>query len=140
MTARAVILKTHLYLGLAAAIFLVILGVTGSVMAFENDIDHWLHPGLFYVTPGARVLPEQTLIRAAEQRFAPARVASVQVSRAANVARIMQMTGGVRVFVNPYDASIPGSVSGGFTSSRIMGEIHQIHLRLVPDPQRAPRL
>src|SRR5258708_647855 len=100
MNARAVLPKIHLYLGLVAAIFLVVLGLTGSVMAFENDIDHWLHPGLFYVTPGARALPEQALIRAAEQRFAPARAASVQVLRSANLVRVVQMTGGLKVFVN----------------------------------------
>jgi uncharacterized iron-regulated membrane protein len=47
MPARAILLRIHLYLGLAAAVFLLILGLTGSVMAFENDVDHWLHPGLF---------------------------------------------------------------------------------------------
>jgi uncharacterized iron-regulated membrane protein len=140
MKARAVLLKIHLYLGLTAAIFLVVLGLTGSVMAFENDIDHWLHPGLFYVTPGSRALPEQDLIRAAEQRLAPARVASVQVLRQANLARVMQMTGGLKAFVNPYDGSVLGSVRGGFPSDKVMGYVHQIHLRLVPDPRLAPRL
>src|SRR5205809_6277935 len=114
MRVRAVLLKVHLYMGLVGAIFLVILGLTGSVMAFENDIDHWLHPALFYVMPGPRALPEQALIRAAEQRFAPARAASVQVFRAANLARVVQMTvqtpGGLKVFVNPYAGSVLGSV------------------------------
>jgi uncharacterized iron-regulated membrane protein len=34
MTARAVLLRVHLVLGLTAAIFLVLLGLTGSIMAF----------------------------------------------------------------------------------------------------------
>ncbi len=38
MTMRGILLKIHLCLGLAAALFLVILGLTGSVMAFEDDI------------------------------------------------------------------------------------------------------
>ncbi len=140
MKARAALLKIHLYLGLVGAIFLVILGLTGSVMAFENDIDHWLHPGLFYVTPCPRALPEEGLIRTAERRFAPARVSAVQILRAPYLARVMQMTGGLRVFVNPCDGAILGSVRGGFGSDKVMGYIHQIHLRLVPDPRSAPRL
>ncbi len=53
VTARKVVLQIHLYLGLLGAIFLVILGATGSVMAFEGDIDHWLaSPSL--VRNGAR--------------------------------------------------------------------------------------
>ena len=140
MTARRVLLKVHLWLGLAAALILAILGLTGSVMAFENDIDHWLHPGLFYVSAGQRALPEQALIEVVERRFAPARVAAVQVLRQPNMARVFQTTDSQLVFVNPYDGSVLGSVRGGFTADQILGEIHQIHLRLVPDPRRAPQL
>ena len=63
MTARTVVLKIHLWLGAGAAIFLVILGLTGSVTAFENDIEHWLNPGLYYVQVRPQVLPEAELIQ-----------------------------------------------------------------------------
>src|SRR5580700_10175650 len=114
MKVRGALLKVHLYLGLVAAIFLVILGLTGSVMAFENDIDHWLHPGLFYVKAGPRTLREQDLIRVAESSVAPARVAAVQVFRQPDLARVMQTTDGASVFVNPYDGTVLGSMKGGF--------------------------
>jgi uncharacterized iron-regulated membrane protein len=140
MTARGVLLKVHLWLGLAAAIFLAILGLTGSVMAFENDIDHWLHPELFYVKAGTRALPEQVLIRVVERRFAPARAAAVQVLRQPNLARVIQTTDHRSVFVNPYNGSVLGSVRGGFASDRIIGDIYQIHIGLVPDPRRAPHI
>jgi len=43
-TANAKILfKIHLYL-VCAAFFLVILGVTGSIIAFEEDAELWLNP------------------------------------------------------------------------------------------------
>src|SRR5437879_13111043 len=112
MTARGIFLKLHLYLGLTAALFLVILGLTGSVIAFETDIPQWLHPDLFHVEPAAHTLPEQELVKRAEQRFAPARVNSVQFLRHSDLARVMQMSGGVRVFVNPYDGAILGSAKG----------------------------
>jgi uncharacterized iron-regulated membrane protein len=140
MTARGVLLKVHFWLGLAAAIFLAILGLTGSVMAFENDYDHWLHPELFYVKASARALPEQVLIRVVEQRFAPARVASVQVFPKPNLARVIQTTDRRSVFVNPYDGSVLGSVRGGFAIDRILGEVHEIHLRLTPHPRSTPRM
>jgi len=138
MIARALLLKIHLVLGLVAAVFLVILGLKGSVMAFEGDIDHWFHPGLFYVAPATATLPEEELIGAANRQFAPSRVNAVQISRQADIARVMQMTNGLTVFVNPYNGSILGSVHGGFPSDRITGYIHQIHLRLVADPRSAP--
>jgi uncharacterized iron-regulated membrane protein len=104
MTPRNILLKVHLYLGLSSAIFLVIL--TGSVMAFEGDIDHWLHPGLWHVTAGPKTLPEEELIHKVEQRFAPTRVAAVHISRQPNLSQLMQMTDRAAVLVNPYDGSI----------------------------------
>jgi uncharacterized iron-regulated membrane protein len=134
MTARGILLKAHLVVGLTAGVFLVILGLTGTVMAFEADIPHWLHADLFYVHPESHPLPEQELVRIVEAGFAPARVSSVQVLRQTNLARVMQLPGGVSVFVNPYTGVILGHIQGGFPCDRILGYIHQIHLRLVPDP------
>jgi uncharacterized iron-regulated membrane protein len=140
MTARAVLVRLHLVLGLTAGLFLVVLGSTGCIMAFETDIPHWLHADLFYVRPTSNPLPEQELVRVVEQRFAPARAASVQVLRQTNLARVVQLPGGVSVFVNPYTGAILGRVQGGFPCDRILGYIHQIHLRLVPDPNAMRRV
>jgi len=140
MTLRALILKIHLYLGLVAAIFLVILGLTGSIMAFEGDIDHWLHPDLWYVTPGARPLPENDLISLVQNQFPRTRVAMVQFFRAANLVQLMQLTDGTTVYVNPYDGAVLGSSTGLSNSDVALGYIHQLHLRLVPAPRLTPRL
>lgn len=139
MTARRVVLTIHLCLGLAAGLFLAILGLTGSVMAFEGDIDHWLHPDLWYVKPASNPLPENDLVSIAQNRF-HSRVLAVQFPRAANLAQLMQMTDGTAVYLNPYDGTVLGSKVGQSNSERIVGYIHQIHLRLVPDPRSAPQL
>lgn len=139
VTIRRILLKTHLYLALATAPVLVVLGLTGSVMAFENDIPHWLHPSLFYVRPRPTTLPEQDLIQHVEQQFALP-VQSAQILNGANLARVFQLPGGWSVFVDPYDATILGARHGGFRSDRWIQYIHQIHLRLVPDPAAMPRV
>jgi uncharacterized iron-regulated membrane protein len=140
MTFRKVVLAIHLYLGLAAAIFLVILGLTGSIMAFEGDIDHWLHPDLWYVTPGQRPLPENDLISVVQNQFPRTRVLIVQFFRAANLAQLIQLTDGTTVYINPYDGTILGSKVGFSNSDLALGYIHQLHLRLVPNPRSAPQL
>src|SRR5215813_12461443 len=76
-----IVLKIHLYLGLLAALFLIILGLTGSIIAFEGDIDHWLHPSVWYVQDTGRNLPEGQLIAGVERQFAPARVRAIQISQ-----------------------------------------------------------
>jgi uncharacterized iron-regulated membrane protein len=134
---RKVLLKIHLWLGLAAAVFLVILGLTGSIMAFEVDIDHWMHPGLWHVTPGSRTLPESELIAKVEQYGAPARVAVVQFSQERNLAQMIQLTDRSAVTINPYDGSILGRMTGPNKTQRFLGSVHQLHLRLAPDPRGA---
>jgi uncharacterized iron-regulated membrane protein len=137
MTVRNLILKTHLWLGLTAAIFLFILGLTGSVIAFENDIEHWMNPALFYVNAGPHAMPEDDLIRTVEQRFAPARVAGVHIFRENNLAQAMQMTDRATVTINPYDGAILGRTTGASSTQKMIGYIHQLHTHLVPDPRIA---
>ena len=48
---RAVIVTLHMLGGFVAAVFVVVLGLTGSIMAFEDELDHLTHPHLFKVTP-----------------------------------------------------------------------------------------
>jgi uncharacterized iron-regulated membrane protein len=139
VTVRNIILKVHLLAGVAAAVFVMLLGATGSVIAWENDIDHWLDPQFFRVQPGPRMLAEADLIHAVEQRFAPARVTHVHIFREANLARMMDMTDHSTVAVDPYDGTISGVRLGPSTTQKWVGYIHQLHTHLVPDPRIARR-
>lgn len=135
---RKVILQIHLYMGLAAAIFLAILGLTGSIMAFEGDIDHWLHRDLWYVTPTPRLLPEASLIQTVDYRFYPSRVLAVQFYRSANLAQVMQLNDSRIVYVNPYAGTVQGIKDGASASDRFLNSVHRIHQMLVTDPRSAP--
>jgi uncharacterized iron-regulated membrane protein len=54
---RKLLFNLHLYLALVTGLFVVIIGVTGSVMAFEEDIDRLLNPNLFHVDPSGQQMP-----------------------------------------------------------------------------------
>ena len=133
-------LKLHLWLGLASAIFLIILGVTGAIIAFEAEVDHWVHPGLWYVKPAAQALPEAQLIQAVEQKFLPGKVRVVTLPRSTNLAQVMTVASkpagladvrsNLQVFVNPYDGAILGSRTGPSRVQQVFGAIHQFHLRI----------
>src|SRR5579872_5286355 len=57
----------HRWTGLAIALFLVIVGLTGSILAFRNRVDALFNPGLHVApTPGQRALPLSTLAQRAE--------------------------------------------------------------------------
>ncbi|HLK65085.1 MAG TPA: PepSY-associated TM helix domain-containing protein [Bryobacteraceae bacterium] len=137
MNARNLILKIHLYLGLLAGLFLVVLGLTGSIIAFEGDIDHWLHRGRWYVAVGADALPEGEIIARVERQVGMARVVSVQFLPQANLAQSMQLNDRSVVTVNPYDGSVLSRMMVPTRTQRLLGSIHQLHLRLATDGRAA---
>jgi uncharacterized iron-regulated membrane protein len=54
---RAALVLLHRYVGLALAGFLILSGLTGSVIAFNHELDAWLNPGLFRAAGEGRALP-----------------------------------------------------------------------------------
>ncbi|MGQ0591136.1 MAG: PepSY domain-containing protein, partial [Gammaproteobacteria bacterium] len=46
---RHVWVLLHRYAGLAMTVFLILVGVTGSVLAFYHELDRWLNPELLTV-------------------------------------------------------------------------------------------
>ncbi|WP_454728008.1 MULTISPECIES: PepSY-associated TM helix domain-containing protein [Cupriavidus] len=59
---RAAWVVVHRYVGLATALFLLLAGLTGSILAFGHELDTWLNPALFRTAAHARVLPVDTLV------------------------------------------------------------------------------
>jgi uncharacterized iron-regulated membrane protein len=70
---RAYLVIWHRWVGLAMALFLVIAGLTGTVLAFEDEVDGWLNPHLLHPAwqAGLPALSPEVL-REAAQRHAPA--------------------------------------------------------------------
>lgn len=61
---RAVARPIHRYVGLALALFLVLSGVTGSLLVFQREIDAGLNPHLWGVSAeGPRLSPDQIAAR-----------------------------------------------------------------------------
>ena len=134
---RKLILKIHLYVGLTSAVFLSILGVTGAIIAFEGDVDHWMRPSLWYAKGGPQRRPKAELIRAVQEKCAPAGVLAVQIFRQPYLVNVMQMSDRTQVYVNPFDGSIQGRTTGPSATQALFGKIHQIHLRLATTPRSA---
>ncbi len=69
----------HLYLSLAAGIVIFCSCLTGTVLVFEKEIEHTLHPRLYYVEAAATRAPLEQLIKAALQHVPKAKLASAMV-------------------------------------------------------------
>jgi uncharacterized iron-regulated membrane protein len=123
---RKLLFNLHLYCALAAAIFVVIIGVTGSIMAFEPELDRLLNPSLFRVTPQGAPLPASALFRAAAAAYPGQRIGSIRLPQGPDESAQFGVKG-KQVFLNPYTGAILGERAG----ATMLGTIHQLHLRLL---------
>lgn len=71
---RGALVRLHRWLGLATAGFLVVAGLTGSVIAFNHEIDEWLNPELFRVASRGEPVSPYALAARLEREDPSARV------------------------------------------------------------------
>jgi uncharacterized iron-regulated membrane protein len=124
---RKAIFNLHLYCALVAGIFVVIIGVTGSIMAFEEDIDRLTHPGLFHVEAQGTPMPVGDLLNAAQKAYPGQRIGNIRLPQRPTDAAQFTVKGPRGVFINPYT----GAIIGDRDPITYLGKIHQLHLRLL---------
>jgi len=74
---RSLWVRLHRWAGLTMAGFLILVGLTGSLLAFLPELNHWLSPRLYPGAHGDAQLDAATLARRAEALLSNARVARV---------------------------------------------------------------
>ncbi|WP_029002591.1 PepSY domain-containing protein [Azorhizobium doebereinerae] len=124
---KAVLFQIHWFLGITAGIVLAVVGVTGGMLSFEDEILRALNPGIITVTPqGTPLAPDALLARV--RAAAPDRAVSMLTVRADPdaSARVMfapapgvQGRGEMR-YVNPYDGALLPQPVGVDTLRTIM--------------------
>jgi uncharacterized iron-regulated membrane protein len=124
---RKLLFNLHLYGALGVGIFVVIIGVTGSIMAFEEDIDRLLNPKLFHVAAEGRQVPVAGLLQAAAKAYPGQRVAMMRLPQRPSDPASFTARGQKQVFLNPYT----GAVLGERSSKTWLSTLHMLHLRLL---------
>jgi uncharacterized iron-regulated membrane protein len=123
---HTIILKLHLWVAFVAAAFVIILGVTGSLMAFEDQLDRVTHPHTSYVTPQAYALPLVELGAAVQKAFPKDRIVTFALSTDPAVSYLVGTTNNA-VAINQYT----GEILGLRNDTPLMAYVHQFHLRLL---------
>lgn len=124
---RRLITKIHRWTGLAMLLFLLVAGITGSILSFRWELDRLINPDLFIVDAQAQPLPYARLIQSAEDRFQDAIVSNVILPKRPEDALIVYLKSKMdahvahvhvpgmantlafnQAFINPYTAEILG--------------------------------
>lgn len=129
----------HRWAGLAMAGFLILVGLTGSLLAFWPELNHWLTPEL-YPAPRAGVeLDAATLVRRAEAIVPHARATTIYLGYAGSASIGMEAREGEAppdfefIHLDPIDAHELGRVTWrGLprTKNDIMPFVYGLHMYL----------
>jgi len=149
---RAIATLAHRYVGLAIAGFLILAGLTGALLAWNNELDAAASPELFRVTrpsPTAVMLDPLNLRQQVQARYPDAFVGMVPLTLDANSAVVIRLfalpdpaTGiepelpNDQVFVNPYTGEVLGERKWGDIAQGIknlMPFIYRLHFTLALD-------
>jgi sulfite reductase (NADPH) flavoprotein alpha-component len=123
---RGLVLKIHLVIALITGTFMVVLGTTGSIIAFEPELDRLLHPDLSYVVPTGRSLSLVEIGDAAGRKYGGEPIVAFLPPESPHVPAEVIMPRGI-VAVNQYTGEILGVRTRGQT---FLGFIRALHVRL----------
>ncbi|WP_211452284.1 PepSY-associated TM helix domain-containing protein [Collimonas antrihumi] len=83
-TMRHWLVKLHRYSGLLLSLFLVMAGLTGAALAFNDDIDAWLNPQFYHLASTGSKQPIDALAARVEHDYPHARLAFFAMEQDAN--------------------------------------------------------
>lgn len=140
LAARSLWLKIHLYLGLILGLFFAVLGLTGSVALYWEELDEWLNPELVIAHPGADYQSLDTIMAAVRAEH-PNRLGawSLEMPRTPHSTMtawfdkpretFFEYYAPLMVSVNPYTAKVITSRFWGQTAMTWVLDLHtQLHL------------
>lgn len=149
MRMRTVLVAVHRYVGLVLAGFLVVAGLTGSLLAYNDELEAFVSPGLFLATPpadGAQALDPLALRELVQLQYPNAlasRVPLVHVPGRSVVFMVAKVPGSAdqrgaelandQVFVDPYTGRVLGERKWGDIAQgrkNLMPFVYRLHYSL----------
>jgi len=105
---------------------MVIQGITGSILAFEPELDRVSHPHLAYVKPGTRVLSLNEIRTAVSRQFGGEPIVAFEPSLSPRLSSQLLLPSGI-AYVNQYTGEVLGVRVRG---QSFLGYVRALHVRL----------
>jgi len=124
----------HLWLGIVSGSVVLVVALTGSLLVFEDELEHLFQPSLYYVQvpPQARKVPVSVLAADVQQRYPDYKLNSITTEPEANRTIIFTVLKGknaksgklIAMAVNPYTGEIIKAVD---EKSRFFSVVLRLH-------------
>lgn len=129
---RDLLLKVHLYIGLVAAVFLVLLGVSGAVIAFEDDLNRAMNSEMLKVQPAGQPMSWDALRSRVEQQEPGWKVVRYYFPQQPDQSLYIRLrslhTRQIKhMYVNQYTGTVLGDAAIG---NRFTLFMHKLHVNL----------
>jgi uncharacterized iron-regulated membrane protein len=120
---RSWIRRLHLWIAALAGAFFVVLGLSGSILAFQQPLDHVLHPHLSFVAPSGHTLSLTEIIRSVKITFPQDNVVAITLDSSPRMAWEVALPSGI-AYLNPHTGQVLGLRQRGQTLLGLAGEVH----------------
>ncbi|MEJ0101733.1 MAG: PepSY-associated TM helix domain-containing protein [Bacteroidota bacterium] len=102
--------KWHLYLGIISGLIVAVVGVTGSILVFQDEIDRSLNPSLFIVLEKQRKIPLEEIIPMVKKNNPQLQFDYIlnDDDKPNHAYYLYNFATEEQVFINPYTAEISG--------------------------------
>jgi uncharacterized iron-regulated membrane protein len=110
MKLRQLAFTLHRYVGVTVGLLLVLIGLTGSLLVFDNETESFLNPELLRVTPQGERLSIESILSTARKTYPELKLEHISVPQEPNeVYTITTSHDYISIYVNPYTGSVLGS-------------------------------
>ncbi len=127
---RRILLQAHLLIGLVAGAILVVLGVTGAALVFEQEIDAALYPRLRRVFPEERRASLDDIARVVRRDYPDDPIVRITFATRPDESFEVSLRSGLSVFVDPYTPRVLGDRG----HNHFVEHLLDLHLRLMAGP------
>ncbi|QEC45821.1 putative iron-regulated membrane protein [Pseudobacter ginsenosidimutans] len=120
--------KWHLYLGIIAGAILVVVGLTGSILVFQDEIDIALNKDLFESMKGQKRYSIEEVVPVVQQKYPTKEFDYVMYADVKNpnaTYRFFNFHTEEEFFINPYTAELSGKRLVNSSFIRIVMNIHR---------------
>lgn len=120
--------KWHLYAGIIAGAILCVIGLTGSILVFQDEIDRALNPDLFRAMETQKRYTLPGIVSVVKERYPEKRFDYVMLTEEDNpqaTFRFYQFAEKTEFFINPYNGQLCGKRLVDSAFIRIVMNIHR---------------